>query len=73
MTTYSPLDNIKLAEEFLAKMRHEEADLRSQIEYEQDTGRYEVDERDYKFLEILNDIIQVVSRYVRDNHHGELP
>ncbi len=73
MTIYSPLDNIKAAVEFLAKMRHEEADLRGQIEYEQDTGRYEVDERDYKHLENLNNIIQVLSIYVRENHNGELP
>jgi len=67
MTIYNPWDNVKLAEDLLLKLRLEESDLRGQIEYEQDTGHYEVDDMDYRHLENLNRLIVAIVQYIHDN------
>jgi len=66
MTIYSPLDNIQLVTDLLPKIRHEKDDLIAQIEYEEATGKYPVDDRDYKHVEALYKLVAALQEYLRD-------
>lgn len=73
MTMYSPLDNIQKAQELRDKIRLEECDLRESIEYDQATGTLPVDDADYQFLGILNDLLQKLNQYLKGQDRDNMP